>query len=182
MTTTSPALLAPPKHRGLRRWLAMGVIGSGLVVVATLAVLNGAHPHLPDLSLLNGQPPAILTHLAGALLALGLGVVQLVGPKGTTAHRLLGWSWCLLMLAVAGSSLFIHVLNRGGFSLIHILSAWVLIATPLAILAARRQDRRPRELHAGPVLFRPDHRRDLHLLPRPAHVAALPRVIGEGAC
>lgn len=138
MTTTSPALPTPIKRGGLRRWIEAGVIGSGLVVVATLAVLNGAHPHLPDLSLLTKQPPAILTHLAGALLALGLGVVQLVGPKGTTAHRLIGWGWCLLMLAVAGSSLFIHVLNRGGFSLIHLLSAWVLIATPLAILAARR--------------------------------------------
>jgi uncharacterized membrane protein len=138
MTTPSPALLAPPIRGGRRRWIEAGVIGSGLVVVTTLAVLNGAHPHLPDFSLLNGQPPAILTHLAGALLALGLGLMQLVGPKGTTAHRLIGWSWCLLMLAVAGSSLFIHVLNRGGFSLIHLLSAWVLIATPLAILAARR--------------------------------------------
>lgn len=138
MTTTSPASLAPSQRGGLRRWIEAGVIGSGLVVVATLAVLNGAHPHLPDLSLLTKQPPAILTHLAGALIALGLGVVQLVGPKGTTAHRLIGWSWCVLMLGVAGSSLFIHTLNRGGFSLIHLLSAWVLIATPLGLLAARR--------------------------------------------
>ena len=42
------------------------------------------------------------------------------------------------MLTTAVSSLFIRVLNHGAFSLIHLLSGWVIIATPMAVWAARR--------------------------------------------
>ena len=88
--------------------------------------------------LLNASP-AIQVHAVLALLAFVLGVVQLVMPKGTVAHRLLGWTWVSGMLIVAGSSLFIHEARLiGPFSPIHLLSVQVLVALPIAVLHARR--------------------------------------------
>ena len=83
--------------------------------------------------------PLIVTHTLAALTAFGLGAWQLARPKGTAGHRLAGYIWVTLMAAVAAGSLFIHTINQWqGFSLIHLLSAYVLISLVLAIRAARR--------------------------------------------
>lgn len=139
MTTTSliPAR-APRRIETYRRLLIVLAVASGLAVVSVFAALNGAHPHAPNLRLLAAQSPSILIHMTGAAAAFGLGLVQLLAPKGTLSHRIMGWIWVVLMLTAAGSSLFIHTLNHGGFSIIHVLSAWVLLATPLGVLAVRR--------------------------------------------
>ena len=71
------------------------------------------------------------------LTALGIGTVQLLGVKGTTLHRTLGWGWVVAMGTTAISSLFIRELNHGRFSFIHLLSGWVIIALPMALWAAR---------------------------------------------
>ena len=97
-----------------------------------------AHPHAPNLALLNGVSPVILIHLGFAVLAFVIGAIQIIGPKGTTMHRILGWSWVVMMLTVAISSFFIHLINPAGFSLIHVLSVVTLIALPLGVYAARR--------------------------------------------
>ena len=50
----------------------------------------------------------------------------------------MGRTWVALMLAVAGSSLFIHTIRSfGPFSAIHLLSLWTLAVVPAAVLAAR---------------------------------------------
>ncbi len=102
-----------------------------------------AHPHLPNLGLVGQVPPVIQIHLLTALAAFVIATIQIVGPKGTGLHRTLGWMWVILMFTVAGSSLFIHLINPrgfGGFSFIHILSGLTLVALPLMVYAARRHD------------------------------------------
>jgi uncharacterized membrane protein len=65
--------------------------------------------------------------------------VQLSAPKGTLPHRTVGWVWVALMFVVCVSSFFIHDIRMWGpWSPIHLLSIYVLIILPLAVLAARR--------------------------------------------
>jgi uncharacterized membrane protein len=58
--------------------------------------------------------PIIRFHAAFAFAAIGLGAVQLLAPKGTLPHRTIGWAWALLMILVAGTSLFIHTIRTWG--------------------------------------------------------------------
>lgn len=81
--------------------------------------------------------PAVHIHLAATILALALGVAMLTRTKGTGSHRLLGWTWVVLMLTAAISSFWIRGIT-GGFSPIHGLSVLVLVLVPLAVLAIRR--------------------------------------------
>jgi uncharacterized membrane protein len=96
------------------------------------------HLHAPRLDLLAAASPAIRLHLAAAVLALLVGCVLLIRRKGTAWHKFLGWGWVLAMGIVAGSSLFIQVLRPGQWSLLHLLSGWVLLALPFAVIAVRR--------------------------------------------
>jgi uncharacterized membrane protein len=78
-------------------------------------------------------------HAFAAIAAFGLGLVQLSAPKGTLPHRTVGWAWVALMFIVCISSFFIHEIRTWGpWSPIHLLSIYVLIILPLAVLAARR--------------------------------------------
>lgn len=82
---------------------------------------------------------AIILHAFAALAAFALGLVQLLAPKGTAAHRALGWVWAALMATVAGSSFWIHTIRTfGPFSAIHALSLFTLATLPVALLHARR--------------------------------------------
>ncbi len=104
----------------------------------TTFLAHFAHPHAPNLALLGHVPPVILIHLAFAVLAFVIGAIQIIGPKGTMTHRILGWTWVVMMMTVAVSSFFIHVINPAGFSLIHLLSVLTVIVLPLGVYAARR--------------------------------------------
>ena len=99
--------------------------------------LRHVHPHGPDLALLGHQPLVILIHLSVAILAFAVGLFQLVAPKGTIPHRIIGWAWLIFMTVIAVSSLFIRNINHGHFSFIHILSAITLIQIPVIIYLAR---------------------------------------------
>ena len=59
-------------------------------------------------------PTVIQIHAFAAIVAFAVGLVQLTAPKGTIPHRLIGWSWVMLMLTVAVSSLFIHQIRLWG--------------------------------------------------------------------
>ena len=92
-----------------------------------------------SLSPLLNAPPLIVAHATAAMAAFGLGLVQLARAKGAGSHRVLGWTWILLMAAVALSSLWIHTIRQFGlFSLIHVLSLFTLTTLPIAALHARR--------------------------------------------
>ena len=83
--------------------------------------------------------PVIAAHAFAALAAFVLGLHQIVLRKGSPSHRIIGYIWAILMLAVALSSFWIHDLRIVGlFSPIHILSIIVLINVPLAIWSARK--------------------------------------------
>ena len=84
-------------------------------------------------------PSAIQIHAFAAIAAFAVGLVQLAAPKGTVPHRLIGWSWAVLMLTVAISSFFIHKIRLWGvWSPIHLLSILTLATLPLAVFYARR--------------------------------------------
>jgi uncharacterized membrane protein len=94
-------------------------------------------PHTPDFSPLAHASWLVRFHVATIVLALLLGPVQFALPKGTRAHRVIGWIWVSAMGATAIASLFIRDMNHGGFSPIHIFSAMTLIGLPMGIAAAR---------------------------------------------
>ncbi len=89
--------------------------------------------------MLDGFTPTIFLHGLAALLALVIGCLQLVATKGTTSHRIGGYVWLVLMMCVAISSFWIHTINTVfGFSVIHLLSIFVIVSLPIAVLEARR--------------------------------------------
>lgn len=114
--------------------------GAAAVARGVAAVAARAHPHLPDLALVAQQSPAIKAHLFAALGALALGGVLMTARKGRAFHRVAGWVWVGLVGITAGASLFITSLNHGHWSLIHLLTAWVLLMLPLGVIWARRHN------------------------------------------
>ena len=132
---TTPILRAFQRQAPL---LAMGATFAGLGVLAG----GGGQAlglHAPRLELIAQAEAPIQIHLSAAVVAFVIGAVLLTGAKGTRAHRILGWTWAAAMGVTAVSSLFIHEIRPGGFSLIHALSGWVLISLPAALYAARRR-------------------------------------------
>lgn len=82
-------------------------------------------------------PPYVWLHLATIGVALGLTPVMLLRPRGDRAHRTLGYVWVAAMFATALLSFGIRISRNGGFSVIHILSAWVVLQMPLIVWTAR---------------------------------------------
>ncbi|HEY8552998.1 MAG TPA: DUF2306 domain-containing protein [Burkholderiales bacterium] len=80
--------------------------------------------------------PAIAVHLVAASAALVLGAIVLSRRKGTAAHRLLGRLWVGTMVVTAAGSFWIR--TGGGFSWIHLLSAWTLVAVSMGFWHIRR--------------------------------------------
>jgi uncharacterized membrane protein len=109
-----------------------GAIVFLLVFAVMLNALAGTAPLPPQLR--NG---AIIAHLASVMLALPLGILQLVLPKGTLRHRILGYIWIGLMVFTALVSFGVHSLNPRGLSPIHLFSAFTLVSAPMIVYAAR---------------------------------------------
>jgi uncharacterized membrane protein len=81
--------------------------------------------------------PVIAAHAALAGAALVVGGAVLARPKGTTSHRLLGWTWVVLMASVASIS---FAIRYNGFSWIHGLSVYTLFALAFGVMHARRRN------------------------------------------
>lgn len=118
-------------------FVAAASLGSRAQFFDSLSGLQ-VRPHAPDLALVAAAPLPVRIHLGTALVALAVGTILMLGVKGTTLHRTLGWTWVTAMAATAISSLFIRQLNEGGFSFIHLLAGWTLVGLPMAVYAARR--------------------------------------------
>jgi uncharacterized membrane protein len=87
------------------------------------------------------SPIAIQVHIILALVAVIVGALQLILPKGTPMHRIAGRAWVLFMAVVALTSFFIHSLQVWGiWSPIHGLSIFTLIILYVGVRAARRGD------------------------------------------
>lgn len=143
MTAVSPASTYTPRRLLLLAAVALAA-GTGAVLISQRC------GHAPDWGLLARQGWVLKLHIAAALTALALGTIQLIGVKGTAAHRLIGWSWVIAMATVAISSFFIRTFNPGSLSWIHLLSGWTLIALPMGIFAIKRRDvRRHRRTMTG---------------------------------
>ena len=80
---------------------------------------------------------ALALHLSAAVGALVLGAVMVLRAKGTGTHRRLGRIWVGLMSLAALSSFWLTGL-RDGFSVVHLLSVWTLVAMALAIYFIRQ--------------------------------------------
>jgi uncharacterized membrane protein len=71
------------------------------------------------------------------MLALPLGISQLVLPKGTIRHRTVGYVWIALMVFTALVSFAIHTVNPHGLSPIHLFSVLTLVTAPMIAWSAR---------------------------------------------
>ena len=88
--------------------------------------------------ILFNEPSPIPLHAIAAMIAIGLGGIQLYMKKGGKIHKLLGRVWIGLMLVVSISSFWIHDIRLWGlFSPIHILSAWTIFSCGMGIYFAR---------------------------------------------
>ena len=50
----------------------------------------------------------IWLHFIAAVFAIMLGLINIVSEKGTARHRIVGWSWLLIMSSVTVPSLWIR--------------------------------------------------------------------------
>jgi uncharacterized membrane protein len=80
---------------------------------------------------------AVQIHLASVVVAFVIGTWLMVRPKGTPTHKALGRVYVALMLASAISTFWIRGLGQGSPSFLHLLSIFVLVALPYAIVMAR---------------------------------------------
>jgi uncharacterized membrane protein len=141
---------------GPARFLRMVFIGLAVTVGLILAVgaAQGRGPaavlggflhltgklHAPNFGLLAAAPIQIQIHVAAVSTALAVGIALMLGLKGNTVHRTLGWVWVTAMATAAISSLFIHRASAGGFSFLHLFAGWTLIALPMGVFAARKHN------------------------------------------
>jgi uncharacterized membrane protein len=80
---------------------------------------------------------AVQIHLVLVLAAFVIGTWMMIRPKGTMPHKALGRTYVALMLVSAVSTFWIRGLGHGSFSFLHLLSIFVLLALPFAVVMAR---------------------------------------------
>ncbi len=146
---TSPTVSTALGVRALAIRFGVSVVAGGafLVLVAGprgLAFMSGlaarAHLHAPDLALIGEAPLAIRIHLTTVAAAVVLATVQMVGPKGRTFHRVLGWTLAVLLVTTAIAALFIRDRSGALFNPFQIFVVTTLITVPWGVIAARRHD------------------------------------------
>jgi uncharacterized membrane protein len=138
MTMQSSRMLASSRTAG---GILLGVAALATAVLfgpRLIALAEGGRLHGPDLALFAAQPLVLQLHILAALGTVALGGLIFSLRKGRAFHRTAGWIWVVLMATTAISSLFIVGINGDVWSVIHLLSGWVLIVLPLGVLAARR--------------------------------------------
>ncbi|MEP6786095.1 MAG: hypothetical protein ABI898_10190 [Sphingomonadales bacterium] len=123
--TTRPKPLTPDIFE---RILAIGA--TALLITVLVALFKGRAQW-------GIVPPNIWLHIGTIMLALVLTPVMLLRRRGDPFHRQLGWVWATAMVLTALISFDLRYTNPGGFSFIHILSAWTLIQVPVIVWSAR---------------------------------------------
>lgn len=84
--------------------------------------------------------PQIQVHVVAVVLATLFGVVIFLNRKGTGFHKLMGWTYVVLMSVTAASAVFIRRPPGGdfpsiaGYTPIHLFVVMAAISLPLAIV------------------------------------------------
>lgn len=127
---------APLSPRAANVMQGIALVGGAVVfLLATASLLNAwlSGAPIPD----SLRQTAVVAHLASVLLALPLGISQLILPKGTLRHRTVGYIWIALMVFTALVSFAIHTIIPHSLSPIHLFSVLTLIFAPLIVFFAR---------------------------------------------
>jgi uncharacterized membrane protein len=146
----SALTLSTPKRRPLRarlqkRQYSLTAAAAVLAYLIVGHLMMSAYDNPPvhfriDVSPLLSASLVLKAHITGAVASFGIGSILMLGRKGRTLHRVLGYSWVATMTLTALSSFFLTGLNGDNFSLIHAISAWSIIILPMGVAAARRHD------------------------------------------
>lgn len=114
----------------------IAALGCAFVLICSLAALSamvlGIAP-VPHAF----QNWIAMVHLLIVMAALPLSVVQFALPKGTPLHRIIGLSWCAVLMLASLVSFGVHEIN-GGFSPPHYAAISSLILIPTIVFLARR--------------------------------------------
>jgi uncharacterized membrane protein len=102
-----------------------------------------------NLDVLLGRPMSVQLHVYAAVVALIVGVVIFLLPKGTGFHRLLGWTWVSSMIVVAGTSVAMIADLNSGVNALHIFTAATVVSLWAGLTGIRRGDVRA---HAGSMI------------------------------
>ena len=128
-TVLGGARAKPVTADGYERFLAIAATALLIVVLVALARGQAQWARVPVI---------VWAHLGTILIALALTPVMLLRPRGDSLHRLLGKIWVAAMFLTAVISFGVRLSNHGRFSLIHIISAYVVIVAPLIWWTAHR--------------------------------------------
>lgn len=109
---------------------------------------------------LSSQPPAVVVHLVVSVAALVLGPLALWLRKGSRWHRIVGYTWVVLMAGAALSSVFIRdfrLPNLFGYTAVHSLTLATIVGISLGIWHISRRNitrhRRVMQLTYGAVVL-----------------------------
>ena len=83
----------------------------------------------------------IQLHTLFAVMAVGIVIAIFSIRRGSKAHKVLGWSWVIVMAVTALSSFWINEIRLiGPFSPIHLLSILTLFSLVMNVRAARSRN------------------------------------------
>jgi uncharacterized membrane protein len=106
-------------------------VGAILILSAVIIAVTKGMPEWGEI------PARVWAHLFAMTIALVLTPVMMLRQRGDARHRLLGRIWVGAMMLAAISSFWLRGANHGGFSLIHVLSVFVIIQAPIIYWSAR---------------------------------------------
>ncbi|MFM9862741.1 MAG: DUF2306 domain-containing protein [Micropepsaceae bacterium] len=102
-----------------------------------------------DLAPLLAAPLSVQVHVAAAMLALVVGVVIFLLPKGTGFHRLFGWTWVSAMIVVAATSIAMIADMRSGINALHVFTVVTVVSLWSGLTGIRRGNV---QQHAGSMV------------------------------
>jgi uncharacterized membrane protein len=93
-----------------------------------------------DLAPLLAAPFSVQIHVMAAVVALVVGAIIFLLPKGTGFHRVLGWTWVSSMIVVAATSIAMIADFRNGINALHIFTVVTVLSLWMGLTGIRRGD------------------------------------------